>query len=190
MRIWLAGLALTLSAIACSSSLQRTSGEGDGPPKGAAGFDFGAAPSDLKKACEGAGKTWSSVNNESGTCSGPAADFGFDAPVRVDFCSKMSCVIAIEHRPKSNWLAAFNDLKQKLAKEHGTPAVMPTNGIPEKCSTEEQFAQCLEADGLRQEYRWQWPTRQQITFSVGKPEGGAGRVAIRIEYVTPPTSAH
>lgn len=193
MRIWFSGLALTLFTIACSPSPQGKSADGDSSadnalaPTGAAGFDFGAAPSAVKKACEGAGKTWSSNNNESGICSGPAAGFRFDAPVRVDFCDKKSCVITIEYRPKAHWLAAYNDVKQQLAKEHGTPAVMPTKGIPDKCQTDEQFVRCLEADGLRLEFRWQWPNRQQINFALGKSTEGTGAAALHIQYVTPPT---
>lgn len=195
MRTSLAALALTLFTIACSTSLQNQSADGGASatdeqiPRGAAGFDFGVAPADIKKACEGAGKSWRSNNNESGICSGPATDIGFDATVRIDFCQEESCVIGLEHRPPSNWLATFNDVKQQLAKRHGTPALMPSKGIPEKCREEAQFAQCLEADGLRQMYRWEWPTRQQVTLTIGKPEEGAGPAAIRIMYVTPPTGA-
>ncbi len=192
MRIWLAAITLSLSTVACSPSLPGRSAEGNASsgdeqaPTGAAGFDFAAAPTGVRQACEGAGKTWTSVNNVSGTCSGPATSVGFDATVRVDFCNKKSCVITLEYRPKSNWLAAYNDVKQKLAKELGTPTAMPTKGIPEHCGQEEKFEQCLEAGELRQEFRWQWPTRQQVTFTVGKPENGAGPAAIRVQYVTPP----
>jgi hypothetical protein len=193
MRIWPLGLALTFSAFACSPSLAGKSAEGDAsagnehPPMGAAGFDFGASPNDVKQACQGGGKAWASVNSESGTCSGPVSNFGFDATVRIDFCNKRSCVITVEHRPKSHWLTAFNGVKEKLAKEYGTPAVMPTKPLPEKCRQEEQFAQCLEAGGLRLEFRWQWPTRQQVTFTSGKSEDGPGPAALRVQYVSPPT---
>jgi hypothetical protein len=196
MRIWIVGFGLTLSAIACGPSPQgrpaedeasAANGQSPGPPTGALGFDFGAAPTDVKRACKGAGKTWTSYNNESGTCSGRVAEFGFDATVRVDFCNKRSCVIALEHRPNAKWLATFNDVRAKLAKRHGTPALMPTKGIPEKCRTEEQYAQCLESEELQLKFRWEWPTRHQITLTIGKPEGEAGPSAIRIKYVTPPT---
>lgn len=192
MRIWLAALVLAISELACSSTAQNTPAEGDPaavgeqPPKGAAGFEFGVVPSQIKKACQGAGKTWSSVNDISGTCSGPAGDLDWDGTVRVDFCEKKSCVIAFEQRPKSNWLATYNDLKARLAKKHGIPAVMP-KGIPEKCGTEEQFAQCLDANGLRLVHRWQWPSRHQVTFTAGKPEEGSGPAALRIEWVAPVT---
>jgi hypothetical protein len=198
MRIWLAGLALALSATACGPSLDQTPAEGANargpapeaaPPKGAAGLIFGAAPSDVKKACEGAGKTWSSNNNESGICSGPAADIGFNPKVRVDFCYKKSCIISLEGRPESNQLATFNDVKQRIAKEYGTPALMPTKGIPEKCRQGEQFAQCLEADGLSLMYRWDWPSREQIILTIGKPEQESGPAALRVKYVSSPTAA-
>jgi hypothetical protein len=194
MRIWLAALALAISELACSSSAQNTPAEGDPsaagekPPKAAAGFEFGAAPGEIKKACQGAGKTWSSVNDISGTCSGAAGDIDLPGTVRVDFCDKKSCVIAFEHRPTSNWLATYNDVKAKLAKKYGIPAVMP-KGIPEKCGSDERFAQCLDANGLRLVHRWQWPSRHQVTFTAGKPDEGSGPAALRIEYVAPVTEA-
>lgn len=167
--------------------------QGDGstanrqPPTGAAGFDFGALPSDIKKVCEGAGKTWTSDNSEVGTCSGPAADVGFDATVRIAFCHNRSCVIGLEHRPDSDWMAALDDLKQKLAQKYGTPASIPPKGIPDECRKEEQFTQCVEVGGLRLKFRWGWPNRQQIILTVGKPEDGPGPAALRVKYVSAPT---
>lgn len=166
--------------------------EGDGStarkqsPTGAAGFGFWATPSEIKKACEDAGKTWTSDSSDVGTCSGPAADVGFDATVRIAFCRNRSCVIDLEHRPESNWLSVFDDLKRKLAQKYGTPVSIPATGIPDKCRKEEQFAKCLEVDGMRQKYRWGWPNRQQVVLTVGRPEDEPGPVAIRINYVASP----
>jgi hypothetical protein len=156
-------------------------------PKMAAGFDFGAAPADIQTTCENAGKTWTSKSPKFGVCSGPAAEVGFEATVRIDFCYAQSCIITLEHRPESNWITAFGDLKQKLSEKYGSAEAITSPGIPENCRKEEQFVQCLENEGLRLGFRWEWPTKQQITLAVGKPEDGNGAAALRIKYVTPAT---
>jgi len=32
-------------------------------------------------------------------------------------------------------------------------------------------------------FRWQWPAKQKIELSIGKPDSGEGPVAIRVKYI-------
>lgn len=134
----------------------------------------------------GATKTWTNIDAKSGECSGAVTDVGFDASVRIDFCHKQSCAITLVHQPSANWIATFGDIKQKLSEKCGPPSLNPES-IPESCRKETQFVSCLEEGRIRLRFQWEWPTKQRLELTVGKPESGDEPSAIRIKYVSPQT---
>jgi len=154
------------------------------PPKSVAGFDFGKEVAAIQQACEGAGRTRTSVSAKVGTCSGPAVDLGFEAEAQVTFCRDKSCALTLVHQPAANWIGTLRGLKQKLAEKYGVP-VMNTEGIPDGCRQESQFVKCLEDATLRVNFKWDWGDGNRIEFTVGKPYDAEGPSAIRVTYVVP-----
>jgi hypothetical protein len=153
------------------------------PPTTAGGFGFGQDVETIQKNCESAGKIWT-ADSKAGTCSGTVADVGFEALVRVDFCRKRNCRVTLEYQPKSEWVATFADLKEKLANKYGPPK-SSTTAIPDGCRKEREFVDCLEKEELRLKFNWSWTTRETVDLTIGKPENGSGPVAIRIDYFVP-----
>jgi hypothetical protein len=152
-------------------------------PNGGAGFELGAEVEATRTACEGAGHTFQTDGEKTATCSGPVAPLGFAAKMSFKVCSGKLCSIVAEHRPEADWIGAIAELRSKLEKKYGPPAVRDGE-IPFECRTKEAFTGCLARREIRLRYGWTWSTGQSINLTVGAARAGE-QPAIRIDWAKP-----
>jgi hypothetical protein len=157
-------------------------------PVGGGGFSFGMDGDAAKATCEGASQSWSSLADNKSMCSGPAIDMGFAAEVVVNFCKGALCGVAVEHRPKKNWIASFGELKGQLETKYGSPDPGSVPIVTPDCRADAELIGCIESESVRLRYTWTWPTGERMNLFFGKGDTRDGAPAIRLQYVKAPSA--
>jgi hypothetical protein len=142
------------------------------PPRGAAGFTFGAPHQEAEAACRASGHSWSQ-QAEVGTCADAPQPVGFPARVAVRACRGKVCEVTVHAGPADRnehlWRKRYADLKSLLSSKYGAAAEQ-TAEFPAECR--ETVLACAEQGRVRFEFRWRWATGESVRYFFGKREAG------------------
>jgi hypothetical protein len=150
------------------------------PPRGAAGFDLGAAPDAAQKRCVDSGKTWS-LRDGGFACSGPATDVGFDATVRFGLCDNRICDISVVAPETAVSVHQYAELRTTLAQKYGDTWTAAPSENEAGCEGD-ALRGCLLTGRLKAETLWRWQTGEAVKLDLGKDPADPQHLQIRIDY--------
>jgi hypothetical protein len=150
-------------------------------PRGAGGFEFAATRDAAQKLCTDGGKRWATRTDGSFECSGPLADLGFDATVRLRGCASGICEVALIVPPVGSeaalWVRQYADLRAALERRYGTDRILAPNADPGAC-VGDALKQCLLTGDLKAQATWRWRDGTTMVLQMTKASDEAMQVQI------------
>jgi hypothetical protein len=143
------------------------------PPKGAAGFAFGADAGALEQVCSGAGLSWKALPEGRFSCSGAPTDVGFPVTTAGRLCGGKLCEISLDAAREGDWAQLaerYAKLLGSLTAKYGGPAKQETEAL-EDCSDEVQ--RCFKSGRARTHARWRWPNGHTLDLTLSGGATGA-----------------
>jgi hypothetical protein len=149
------------------------------PPKGAAGFLFGATSEEASSVCTTSGHEWKGGAADHYTCSGAPSSIGFPATVTVRFCADKLCAVALQVDAASQWMSAFAKLSEALTQRYGNPA-STAGKLGSDCQTESAFEGCVMSGGTSLQRIWKWDAWSHVSLGL---TAGAQSPRLELLYV-------
>jgi hypothetical protein len=160
------------------------------PPKGAAGFELGAALELAARACSDAGKSWTELGKDGYGCSGTPVDVGFAATVEVGACAGRVCTIKILPEPSaaiSDLVARYAELRDSFKNKYG--ATFATSSVGMSACAAAELKACFEDGRASASSKWTWSTGHKVELSIGKGSRPTAPVGLEVVYRGPPKGA-
>jgi hypothetical protein len=154
------------------------------PPVVAAGFPLGQDIAGASQRCTAAAFSWE-ASGGGFTCSGPAADLGMPARVKLDACGPLLCSVTVDAGADgAGWKVLaerYGQLLKRLAQEHGDKRL---STLRSKDDCTDGIRECFKRGRARADNLWRWPDHHRTSLVLdGGPTGGAP--SLRLVYATP-----
>jgi hypothetical protein len=151
------------------------------PPRGAAGFTFGADVATAQAACAGASFPWTATAPGQFTCGGVLADVGLRATSALRFCEGRLCGVELRAQPKgsraSEWREELRALRRRLEQKYGRPTNQDGSEPPD-CS-EPGDERCAATGRTAHAIHWKWGSGERIDLVLSVVGIQSGEVVIR-----------
>jgi hypothetical protein len=157
---------------------------GTAPPRGAAGFTFGADAGSVEQVCRAAGLAWKAEAGDRFSCSGAPTDVGFPVATSGKLCGGKLCSIRIDGARDATWAQLaerFASLRTSLTAKYGNPAAQAT-GRREDCN--DDVSACFERGRIKTDAAWRWRSGEAIDLVLDGGAAGA-RPELWVVYGTP-----
>jgi len=135
------------------------------PPKGAAGFLFGATAEEGSSVCTTSGHEWKAGAADHYTCSGAPSSIGFPATVTVRFCADKLCAVALQVDAAHQWMSVYAKLSEALTQRYGSPA-SSVGELGSDCQTESAFESCVMSGGMSLQRVWKWDATSHVSLGL------------------------
>jgi len=140
------------------------------PPRGAAGFTFGADTGSVEQVCRAAGLAWKAEADDRFSCSGAPTDVGFPVATSGKLCGGKLCSISIDGARDATWaqlVERFARLRSSLTAKYGSPAAQATGRLAD-CT--DDVSACFERGRIKTDAAWRWRTGEALDLVL---DGGA-----------------